>query len=256
MPKSSSVKKVPRKKVRVSRKRPNMGYGLFMTGLVALGSFLVVISREDRTSAEDAPGVAIGEHWHAYLGINICGEWLPNVPPYEAATGVHSHGDGFIHLHPLSSSGAHDRATVGLFMKQAPGDWEFKDDEIKVDGRDRVKNGDKCETGEYKGKKGVLRWSVDQTEKAEGANPSRYIPEDGDVIAITFLPEDVETLPTPPGAQSTPTDLSPTDPAASTTTTVPADGATTTTTPESSVTTTTVAGATTTTAPAATTTTQ
>ena len=254
MPKSSSVKKVPRKKVRVSRKRPNMGYGLFMTGLVAVGSFLVVISRDDRTSAEDAPGVAIGEHWHAYLGVNICGQWLPNIGAYEAPTGVHSHGDGFIHLHPLSSSGAHERATLGLYINQAPGDNEFKDDEIKLEGQDRVKNGDKCPSGEYKGKKGVVRWSVDKTEKADGANPARYIPEDGDVIAVTFLPEDVKTLPEPPGARSTPSDVSPTDPAASsTTTTVPA-GATTTTTPESAVTTTTKAGATTTTVPSTTTT--
>lgn len=219
MPKSSSVKKVPRKKVRVSRKRPNMGYGLFLTGLVALGSFLVVISRDDRTSAGDAPGVAIGEHWHAYFGINICGQWLPNVPPYEAPSGVHSHGDGFMHLHPRSTSGAHERATVGLYVDQALGDNEVKREEIKVDGYDRVENGDECPDGEYEGQEAKVRWSVNKTEKPEGSNPADYIPEDGDVIAIAFLPEDVP-IGDPPGAQTSPSDVSPTDPAASTTTTV------------------------------------
>lgn len=234
MAKPSSVKKVPRKKIRVSRKRPNMGYGLFMTGLVAFGSFLVVISRDDEISAKDAPGVAIGEHWHAFLGVNICGEWVPSVPPYEAPTGVHSHGDGFLHMHPRSSSGAHERATVGLFMKQARGDNRFNNDSIEIEGRKKVENGDQCKELKSKEKEAGVRWSVNGSEKPLGSDPSNYIPNDGDIIAVAFLPKDVP-IGEPPGAKKSPSDLAgEPDPGTAPTTAppaAPADGATTTTVP-------------------------
>ena len=72
-----------------------------------------------RVAANQATGEP-GDHWHSYLGVNICGEWLPNVPEFEAPVGspvgsrnagIHSHGDGLIHTHPFVSSEEGKNAT-------------------------------------------------------------------------------------------------------------------------------------------------
>ena len=58
----------------------------------------------------------ISDHWHAYLGVNVCGTWLPErarrsrtgrTKPSVRA-GLHSHGDGLMHIHPFSSDEAGD----------------------------------------------------------------------------------------------------------------------------------------------------
>ncbi len=58
-------------------------------------------------------------------------------------------------------------------------------------------NGDTCPFGKYKGKKGELVWAVDG--KAQTGNPSDYHQQDGETIAIGFLPKGAE-LGFPPDA--------------------------------------------------------
>jgi hypothetical protein len=164
---------------------------LIMT--VGVAGIVLTVSNDDGPSAETA-GAKIGDHWHATLGVNMCGTWQGNLPPYEAATGVHSHGDGFMHIHPFSASGAGTRAKISLFYSQA--DEKVAADEINVGGEKR-KNGDICENLDKK--PGLVRWSVNGEEKT--GNPGDYVPNDRDVVAIAFLPEGVE-IGVPPAAAS------------------------------------------------------
>jgi hypothetical protein len=183
------------------RKSGSMAYGAIITAIVVIGVAGIALSRSG-TSPENLSGPNIGDHWHAAFGVNICGSWKTNTPQYEAATGIHSHGDGFIHMHPLSRAGANDNATVGLFLKQAG--EKVSEGQIKLaDGTD-MKNGDVCKN--LDNKSGKVRWSVNGEER-EG-DPADFVADDTDVVALAFLPDGTE-IGTPPVARggAAPSDL-------------------------------------------------
>jgi hypothetical protein len=150
-----------------------------------------------------------GDHWHTYLGVDICGEWLSPVPAFEFAAdnpsiqaGIHSHGDGLIHTHPFSASEEGTNATLGKYAEY--GGWSVSSDSIDAwtgpQSAPKTKswsNGDTCPFGQYKGKKGTLVWAVDT--KTRTGNPSGYHQQNGETIAIGFLPTGAK-LPFPPGA--------------------------------------------------------
>jgi hypothetical protein len=181
------------------RRSGSLMYTAIMGGVVTLFIVLIVLTKQGGNAGAQA-GPDIGQHWHAALGINICGQWKPNTPQYESAKGVHSHGDGFIHMHPYSRAGAHENATVGLFLSQAS--EKVTQNSIKLgDGTD-LTNGDECANLDKK--PGKLRWSVNGEEKK--GNPARYVPNDRDVIALAFLPAG-EDIGTPPIAGQNPSDV-------------------------------------------------
>jgi hypothetical protein len=180
------------------RKSGTLGFAAVIGVIALLGVIGIVASKGGDAGAKVGPN--IGEHFHAALGVNICGQWKPNTPQYESAKGVHSHGDGFIHMHPYSRAGANENATVGLFFSQA--DEKVSNDSIKLaDGTD-LKNGDECVNLDKK--PGKLRWSVNGEEKK--GNPARYVPADREVIALAFLP-DGEEIGRPPTAGQNPSDI-------------------------------------------------
>lgn len=123
MGKASSAKKVARAARAGGRVSSGQPRSLLFPGVVALvvllGVSLVVYARSDRRS-EDLGGVPqLGDHIHQAFGINVCGEFLPVVPEFESQIGIHTHGDGVIHLHPFSQLGAGANATLGRYMKDA-----------------------------------------------------------------------------------------------------------------------------------------
>jgi hypothetical protein len=188
--------KASRKKgpVKAKARRNSRGFGIAIAAIVVLGVAGIALSRTGGGSSDTGPGAKIGDHWHAAFGVNLCGTWQANTPTYEAATGVHSHGDGFMHIHPFSAAGAGKNATIGLFLKQA-GD---KVSASEVDfANQKMKNGDTCDNLDKKA--GELRWAVNGAEKT--GNPADYAPADRDVVAIAFLPKDV-AIPEPPAAAS------------------------------------------------------
>jgi hypothetical protein len=188
--------KASRKKgpIRVKqRKSGSLAYGAIITAIVIIGVAGIALSRSGGP-ATDLSGPNIGDHWHAAFGVNICGSWKTNTPQYEAATGIHSHGDGFIHMHPLSRAGANDNATVGLFLKQAG--EKVSETQIKLtDGTD-MKNGDVCKN--LDNKPGKVRWAVNGEERK--GDPTDFVPDDKDVVALAFLPDGTE-IGTPPVAR-------------------------------------------------------
>ena len=59
---------------------------------------------------------------------SVCGEWLSDPPTFETAAdnpgvrvGIHTHGDGFIHIHPYATDEGGDHATLGRFLNY--GGW-------------------------------------------------------------------------------------------------------------------------------------
>jgi hypothetical protein len=59
------------------------------------------------------------DHWHAAFGIDDCGRWLTD--PVDATRdllGIHTHGDGLIHVHPFAPEVSGRKATLAKFLDQ------------------------------------------------------------------------------------------------------------------------------------------
>jgi hypothetical protein len=189
--------------VKARRTRSGSPFWYALTGvIVVVGVIAVILSRG--SAGETAP-IANQDHWHAALGVDVCGTWLPNAPAFEERAGtsiqagMHSHADGLMHIHPYSSDEAGKHATVGQFLKE--GGWSVSTSQLKVwDGKTH-KNGEKCG-----GKAAKVRFTVNGKERS--GNPSSYHPKDGDVVALAFLPEG-KKIGTPPQASAVPNDVEP-----------------------------------------------
>ena len=183
---------------------------LVLTAAVSIGALALaaVIATRDHEKlilqvANENVGPTRLDHWHAALGVNDCGRWIPNwlTPtsamgdlfrggiPVQAGTndyaGLHSHGDGLIHMEPTSTQDMGENATLGRYVTYAG----FKVSETSIDFVDvHDKNGGLCD-----GKPGVLRWAVNGKENH--GNPADYKLFDGDVIELVFTTADA---PLPP----------------------------------------------------------
>ena len=127
MGKASSAKKVSR----VARTgggrttRRSSGSWLFPTIMgivVALGVLGVWLSRDAAHQKAAADQPSVNDHWHAAYGFDICGSFLPNLPQPQNLIGLHTHGDGVIHIEPqdpILDTGSH--ATLGRFVSGYPG---------------------------------------------------------------------------------------------------------------------------------------
>ncbi|MCX6519361.1 MAG: hypothetical protein NTZ21_01700 [Actinobacteria bacterium] len=132
----------------------------------------------------DRPSADVGDVWLAALGVHVCGEWLANAPATALEAGVHSHGDGLVHVHPVNADGPDrdtgDDATLGRFL--AEGGWRVDEDGFAVwDGVD-VRTGDTCPDG----REGVFRWTVDGEDGS--GDPSEHRVGHRQVIVLSFDP--------------------------------------------------------------------
>lgn len=176
---------------RVRRGSGSYGYYSVVALICIVGVSLIAVSKANKNTSDELPRV--GDHWHAALGVFVCGsEWLANAPEFEQQAnntnlraGLHSHGDGLMHLHPFTGEESGRRTTLGRFLKY--GGWKVGTKSLKVwDGAEH-KNGDKC-PGDNK--KGILRWAVNGEEQT--SNPAEYRPQDQDVVGVYFVPKDVD----------------------------------------------------------------
>lgn len=159
-----------------------------------------------------------GDHWHAAFAVNVCGQWLDNPPEFETAagnsslrTGIHTHGDGFIHIHPFYASEGGANATLGKFLDY--GGWSASPSELQVwtgptaePDKTTWKNGDRCPDAEGKPGKGEPGRVVFEVNcKSAVGDPSAHRLNDQEVVTLGFVPKGVEIGP-PPNAQSAPED--------------------------------------------------
>jgi hypothetical protein len=209
--------KYSRARIRSKVRKPkrggaSRGWMISTIAIAVVGTLLVVLSYNDRQEESAAPPIANKDHWHAYLGVNLCGTWQPAVPQFEGRdgsmspnpqAGIHSHADYLIHDHPFASDESGKKATLGRYLGYAQS--EVSSDSIKlwpnwVANAD-YQNGDKCKDS---GKPGVLQWKVGKLgepwpTKAETGDPSDHQIRNGEIIALYFLPKG-SPLEQPPGS--------------------------------------------------------
>jgi hypothetical protein len=116
---------------------------------------------------------------------SVCGEERAPAPVWES--GVHTHGDGVIHIHPFSSAEEGRGARLVKWFEYGGG--VLTEDEIRLPGTTRTwQNGDECPAGTpFEGEPGVVSVSVNGEQLSDW---SGYIPQDGDSVRIVFGPEE------------------------------------------------------------------
>jgi hypothetical protein len=209
----------------------------------------VVYARNDRLD-ESLDGVPqLGDHIHQAFGVNVCGEWKPDIPEFESPVGIHTHGDGVLHIHPFSQLGVGANATLGRFLEDARDDGgldaEVSDNKLSYLGETVEEGKTKCD--------GVENPELLMAYWKNASDPSALpeittgdfndfrLTENGAAITIFYGDPDAD-IPKPPSA-------------ANLAALGAADGGSTLPNPEDANTTTTAPGATTTTAAGETTTT-
>jgi hypothetical protein len=217
---SRAVLRARSRKGRVGRS--NRWFAAAIAVVVVVGVLGVYLTVADRQSAS-ASGPKVGDHWHAGIAAYVCGSWLSNPPTFETEAGnanvragIHTHGDGFVHIHPFTSAEGGVHATLGEFLTY--GGWSATNDSLKLwagPPADRTKttwkNGDRCPDASGqpgKGEPGKVVFEVNC--KVETSNPSDWALRDQQILAIGFVAKG-DSMPTPPNAQSAPSnDGSPT----------------------------------------------
>lgn len=216
----AKASKYNRARIRSRVRRPKRRGGSTMwtvitVVIVAVGAALVAWSVSENKSASAQPP-EVGDHWHAYLGVNVCGSWLPDAPEFHPRAnetniqaGLHSHGDGLVHLHPFSSDESGSQASLGRFVDY--GGWELSGTSFTLWDGQTHENGQECGEG-ADAKPAKVQWAVghygkEWTGKPRTGNPADYRPKNGDIIGIYLLPEG-EELPEPPNAERSLTSIS------------------------------------------------
>ena len=159
----------------------------------------VFLSPESANDSFSRGSPRIGrDHWHAVYQVFVCGEQQANFPTWES--GVHTHGDGVIHIHPFVPSEEGEGARLVKWFEYGGG--RLTQSEMRIPGSRRTyKNGDECDDGG----EAVLQVFVNGERLDDWRD---YIPQDGDRVRIVFgrpeegavpPPEIVpQEMPTPP----------------------------------------------------------
>lgn len=198
MGKSSRQKRRTYQTPKRARNGANLVWYVAAAVLVIGGTFGVALSR---SKSATGVGPTLSDHWHAALGVDDCGTWSPNWlwPPGTTSggsparagsggllyAGLHSHGDGLIHMEPQTSEDSGNNATLGTYFKF--GGWKLSSTSISFNTVNE-KNGSTCN-----GKPGVLRWAVNGKEKH--GDPAKYKLFNADVIELVFTTADAKLPP-------------------------------------------------------------
>lgn len=205
MGKASSSKKVARAARAGGRTSGNSQRNLLFPGVIVLivvaGVGLIAFAADDRKSQADIPPIVSEDHWHAAFGVDICGEMQPAVEGFESGIGIHTHSDGVIHIHPYSSGGAGENATLGAYLEGAG--IELSDDTLTI-GDETWKEGEQT-CGDEDAELVVAQWKDVQTDDGEPALIRRDFDDirfrdDGEGYTVAFVPEGTTDVPKPESA--------------------------------------------------------
>lgn len=121
MGKSSSAKKVARAAraggATSQGKKRNLLFPVSIAAVVIVGVLVVGLARSTNSKAA-AETPAVGEHIHAAYGIYVCDKFLdPLTDPGGDTLGIHTHGDGIVHIHPFGGAAAGKNATMSTWGK-------------------------------------------------------------------------------------------------------------------------------------------
>jgi hypothetical protein len=219
---SSSAKKVARVAARSgggssANRQANWLFPMAIGLIVVLGIGVVVYARSENGGGSGntiAPRARLSEgeafdHWHASFAVNVCGTELP--PPTDAGQdvlGIHTHGDGLVHIHPFASRAAGENATMKRFFDQIG--LEITDDAFRlpeaaepIDGGQRVQEGE-TECGGEPGELVLAHW--DDARTAASSPPDEIFRDDFSEVRFTenygaytlaYVAEGTEDIPPP-----------------------------------------------------------
>lgn len=138
-------------------------------------------------------GASIGEHWHTSYKIFICGKQVTNYPTVEGE--IHSHGDGFMHIHPSTQFASGDNANVRTFLQlyetTLTQDEKGRNSLTFPDGT-KYTDGDKCKND---GKRYDL--TLENKGKAFKGDLGSFKMHNGDALVLAFGPEGKKTMKNP-----------------------------------------------------------
>lgn len=147
MGKASSSKKVARAARAggaASASKRRFGFPAAIVLILILGFALIWFARSNVFgAAASEPPVANQDHWHAAYGFYVCDQFLPPLEDAKQdASGIHTHGDGVIHIHPTLASAAGKNATLSKWGEVVG--VEFGNDSFKLPNGTTYENGYSC----------------------------------------------------------------------------------------------------------------
>ena len=171
------------------------------------------------SSTTEAPGNAdegpkLGDHWHIAVGFSQCGVELPALEDAGPdTTGIHTHGDGLIHVHPFTNSVSGDNAVLGAFVDTV--DARVTDEGLETGAWKLPFEG---ECGGSPATMRAMTWpdpdgSLGFSTSITSAGQLRSIPlrPDGSVLAVALVAEDADiSMPASVSQLAAPSDVSPT----------------------------------------------
>src|SRR5437763_17179721 len=113
MPKSRQQRRAHARRITRTRRRGAVVFTIILALVVLGGGAFALFSKNHPPPI--TRGAIVGDHWHASYKIYICGKRLANYPTVEGE--IHSHGDGFMHIHPQTSPYTGDNANLGTFLR-------------------------------------------------------------------------------------------------------------------------------------------
>jgi uncharacterized cupredoxin-like copper-binding protein len=133
-----------------------------------------------------------GDHWHATYTFTACGEKQPNAPTWEGSSGVHTHGDGIMHIHPFQTYSEGSGARMVKWFEYGRG--KLTNDSINMPGSTKTyKNGDKCPDG-TEGELQVFVTTAATGVETRLSDVTRFQPHDGDRVRMVFGPREEEPV--------------------------------------------------------------
>lgn len=181
------------------------GPGLFVISLgliLVAGIAAVVFFATSRESNIGVAPEANDDHWHSAYLIHNCGSDLPVTGVFENPAGLHTHGDGLLHIHPSNPSASGNNATLGEYF--ASYDAQLTDDLFRS-GFSDVFPTEMSEADGCNGEEAILQLAVwhnafDETQEPEiiTENLADYrFDTAGEALTLALLPEGAE-IPRPP----------------------------------------------------------
>jgi hypothetical protein len=160
--------------------------------VVLLGVLGVWLSRDSAHQNAAAEAPLVSDHWHAAYGFDICGNFLPDLPQPPQLIGLHTHGDGVIHIEPQDPTlDTGKNANLGRFVSGYPG-LELSSTKLTVLNQTWENGKQKC--GD---KPGEIRVVSNGKPYTPPNDPSKLkVPKNG-WITIAFVPKGTNVPPPP-----------------------------------------------------------
>lgn len=179
-----------------------MVFPVSLVVVLVLGVALVWYGRSSRDPDTSPPRAGI-DHWHSAIGFYVCDAFLPNLPPQaEDPVGIHSHGDGVIHIHPFLAASSGRNATFARFLETEG--ITFTNDELQLPGgagdfREGLSPGCNGEPAELVMAKWARQSSDTPTVITEDFGKVKFL-NDEELYTVAYVPVgfDAEKLPKPP----------------------------------------------------------